>query len=264
MHFIMLLCFLMLLAPGGAEALDRDVVEKAIQTPVRSVAPSPVDGLYEVVTQDNRIVYMDETGRYLVVGSILDIENRANLTEQRMEEVAVVDFESLPLSEAIREGDGMVRIAVFDDPDCPFCRKMHGELKKLSDVTLYYFLFNLPSHPEAYEKSKKIICAPDPLVSLDRAMAGDALEDLEVCDTELIERNKSLSLRVGVQATPYLVFENGKALRGYRKASEVQKIVNEILGLPGGTVGTDGDIKVDDNELPDHEAGEEEGQNEQP
>ncbi len=239
MRYFTVLLLIVLLIPVPGMALEKEVVERSIQTPVRSVSPSPIEGLYEVVTQDNRIVYMDKTGRYLVVGSILDIENRANVTDQRVDEITIVDFENIPLSEAVREGDGNVKIAVFDDPDCPFCRKMHKELKELTDVSLYYFVFNLPGHPEAYDKSVKIVCADDPVAALNRAMEGDPLDDLKRCETEQVERNKSLSLRIGVQATPYLIFESGKAVRGYRKASELQKHVNEILGLPMGTVDTE-------------------------
>ena len=239
MRYFIVLLLLVLVIPVPGMALEKEAVERTIQTPVRSLSPSAIEGLYEVVTQDNRIVYMDKTGRYLVVGSILDIQNRANLTDQRMEEITVVNFEDIPLSEAIREGEGIVKVVVFDDPDCPFCRKMHKELKELTDVSLYYFVFNLPGHPEAYNKSVKIVCAPDPVEALNRAMEGDSLEDLKSCQTEQIERNKSLSLRLGVQATPYLIFESGKAVRGYRKASELQKHVNEILGLPLGTVDTE-------------------------
>jgi len=212
---------------GTSLALEKEQVEAILRTGVKAMAPSPVNGIIEVVTEDNRVVYLDESARYLFVGNLLDMEERVNLTQNRVDELTTVDFATLPLEDAVVEGDGAVKIAVFDDPDCPYCRRLHGELKQVKNVQYYYFLFNLPMHPKAYDKSKKILCSNDKLDALNRAMAGDELEDLPLCETDVVDRNKELSSRLGVRGTPHMILQSGKAIRGFKEAAELQKIVDE-------------------------------------
>ena len=35
-------------------------------------------------------------------------------------------------------------LAIFSDPDCPYCRRLEAEIKGLTDVTIYTFL--MPPH----------------------------------------------------------------------------------------------------------------------
>lgn len=220
---------LFMLLPVSSHALEKSDVEKMMKTPVKSLEPTPVPGVLEAVTDDNRVVYIDESGRYLFVGNLLDMVRRVNITQSRMDELTVVDFSSLPLEDAIVEGDGQVKLAVFDDPDCPYCRKLHRELKELENVQLYYFMINLPMHPKAYDKAKKILCAEDKMKALDRAMNGESLDDLEICQTDVVDRNKELSERLGIKGTPHMILESGKAIRGYKTAKDIQKAVDGVI-----------------------------------
>ncbi len=209
--------------------LEKSYVAKLIGAKVNSLTPSPVPGIMEVVVEGNQVIYIDETGRYLFVGNLFDVVKGVNLRQEKEDELSVVDFAALPLENTVVQGDGEVKIAIFDDPDCPYCRKLHKELKQLKNVRIHYFLFNLPMHPEAYDKSKKILCAEDKLGALDRAMNGDPLDDLEICETDLVEKNKELSERLGVRGTPHIVIENGQSIRGGKSAAELQEIVDSVL-----------------------------------
>ncbi len=55
------------------------------------------------------------------------------------------------------------KAVVFTDPDCPYCLKLHTELKKIvaqrNDVAFYIKLFPLVMHKDAYWKSKSILCS---------------------------------------------------------------------------------------------------------
>lgn len=73
-------------------------------------------------------------------------------------------FSSLPISQAIKtvRGNGSRHVAVFSDPDCPYCRKLESEtLSKLDNVTIYTFLFPLEQHADANRKAALIWCAPN-------------------------------------------------------------------------------------------------------
>lgn len=209
--------------------LEKSDVAKLIGATVNSLSPSPVPGILEVIVEGNQVIYIDKTGRYLFVGNLFDVVKGVNLRQAKEDALSIVDFTALPLENTVVQGDGPVKIAIFDDPDCPYCRKLHKELKQLKNVQIHYFIFNLPMHPEAYDKSKKILCAEDKLSTLDRAMNGDPLDDFEVCETDLVDKNKELSGKLGIRGTPHIIIETGQSIRGGKSAAELQEIVDNVL-----------------------------------
>lgn len=228
---VLLVCIAIM--PVAAFAIDKGEVQKKLGMPVKSIAPTPVHGIHEVVTQDNKVLYMDESGRYLFAGKLLDMEKKIDLTQLRMDEISTIDFSALPLKDAIVMGNGGVKLAVFSDPDCPYCRKLHKELKELKNVQIYYYVFNLPMHPKAYDKSKKILCSKDRIGSLDKAMAGDELADLALCETDAVDKNKELASKYGITGTPHMVLESGAPVKGYLPAAELQKKIDELAKKKG-------------------------------
>ena len=101
--------------------------------------PSP--GLYEVFTGDG-IAYSTATGDYVVLGEMMDTRTRHNLTRESMGVRNAIDFSTLPLDQAIKvvKGNGKRTLAVFSDPDCPYCQQLEKELASVTDVTVYTFL----------------------------------------------------------------------------------------------------------------------------
>jgi thiol:disulfide interchange protein DsbC len=142
---------------------------KALITPrlgvnikVDSVTKTPYGGLYEISTNGD-IFYTDENARYLFVGKVVDTANNyQDLTRTRVDQLAAIHFNQLPLQDAIKtvKGDGKRVMAVFEDPNCPYCRKLHQTLEGIDNVTIYTFLLNILSDDSA-AKSKDIWCAPD-------------------------------------------------------------------------------------------------------
>jgi thiol:disulfide interchange protein DsbC len=92
------------------------------QATIISVAPSAIEGLWEVVI-DNKgekgILYVDASKKYLVGGSIIEISTRTNITKAKFEDINRVDFSSIPLGDALVLGNpkAAYRAVVFDDPD---------------------------------------------------------------------------------------------------------------------------------------------------
>lgn len=112
-----------LYAENGTEAKVRATVNALLgEDAVRSVAPAPLAGLYEVVLKSGELVYTNEQVSHIVVGSIIDAKTRENLTEKRQEALARIDFSTLPLNDAIviKSGDGSRIFASFEDPNCRF------------------------------------------------------------------------------------------------------------------------------------------------
>jgi thiol:disulfide interchange protein DsbC len=106
--------------------------------------------------------YTDTTGRYFVFGHLFDMKEQRDLTADRVEKAARIAFGELPLADAIKtvRGKGERVLAVFSDPDCPYCRRLEAELVKLDNVTLYTFPYPLEGlHAEAKDKSIAVWCA---------------------------------------------------------------------------------------------------------
>ncbi len=186
---------------------------------VQKVNYTPIQGLYEAVVAGNKIVYTDENGQYMLVGNLLDIDNKVSLTEKRMNELSKIDFSQLPLDKAIKvtRGDGKRVLAVFSDPDCPYCKKMEGELAKLENVTIYTFLMPIPSlHPEARKKAIQIWCQPKPAEAWNNWMRkGKMLPAVKETEcTNPVDDIIALGNKLGIDGTPTLVFPNGKTIAG--------------------------------------------------
>ncbi len=135
---------------------------------IKGIAKSPIAGLYEV-NLGSQIIYSDANGDYLLLGDLVDAKSRKNLTEARLADLNRIDFASLPFANAVKvvKGNGSRKIAVFSDPNCPYCRQLENTLKSVDNVTVYTFLYPVLS-PDSTAKAKAIWC------SADRAKAWEA------------------------------------------------------------------------------------------
>lgn len=216
--------FLTFAAIGTAyadEAEFRVKVEAALpNTTINEIKPAEVDGLYEVTAGKN-ILYVDKDVKYLFVGGIYDLADNKNLTEARLRELNRVEFGSLPFDNAIKIGNGERKIAIFYDPDCPYCRNQYQELKK-AGITAYIFLYPLPMHPKAYDKSVDIWCAKDKVKTLEYWMSGKATGKIKSCDTP-INKNIELAEELQITATPTMILDTGEVIAGFVSALDLRK-----------------------------------------
>ncbi|MBL4759320.1 MAG: DsbC family protein, partial [Mariprofundaceae bacterium] len=161
--FIIALTFSLPAVAANDTTVDSKIAEQIRQAlstiPIVAIKTSPMAGLYELQV-GKQILYSDVTGRYLMRGGhILDMQEQKDLTQQRLEDINRVDWSSLPLDKAIVSGDQDAKksIAVFTDPDCPYCKGLEKTLNDVKGVKVYTFLFPLTQlHPKAYAKSEGI------------------------------------------------------------------------------------------------------------
>jgi thiol:disulfide interchange protein DsbC len=185
--------------------------------------------LYTVVTPQG-ILYLDGSGRYLFTGDLYDLTTQQNLTQAALAERRQVAFADLPLGDAILYKKGPRRLAIFVEPDCPYCRKLHQELGRL-DATVYVFLYPLADlHPLAYRKSVSIWCSENRIAVLDAALGGQTVPARD-CEHP-VDRTVSLGTRLGVRATPTIVLDDGRWIEGYRPAAELARLLQQAS--PGG------------------------------
>lgn len=182
-----------------------------------SVSTTPVQGLFEVVMGRN-LAYTDAQGRYLVFGHILELGTLRDLTAERRQALSRVDFQALPLAQGIKfvQGAGRRPLAVFSDPDCPYCRKLEQELVRLDDVTIHVFPMPIQSlHSGAARKAGGVWCSADPAQAWRAVLAGEEAPAVtnEDCMAP-VAANVALAESLGFTGTPTLVSGDGRVLAG--------------------------------------------------
>lgn len=221
--------FLLAQASHADEAAIRKVLKAQFEgAQVQSVTKLPYAGLYEVVL-DNKVFYADENADHLFIGNMYDTKTQRSLTEERMQKLTAVKFDSLPLNSAIKivKGNGKRKLAVFSDADCPYCKKFEQELSNVSDVTIYVLLYPIDSlHPEAANKSKMIWCAPDRAKAWnDYMLKGVLPSNKGTCDTPLAKIGE-FGRKLGINGTPTVVFADGRRVPGMVPAAQLEKMLN--------------------------------------
>lgn len=224
------------LALASAAVADEAAVRRMIQSKlgaggrIESVLRMPGSGLFEVVIRDvdgPRVYYADEQASVLVVGQIFDARTDRNLTEERMQRLNAVKWGSLPFEWAVSttRGSGRRKIAVFSDPNCPYCKRFEKDLAKLDDLTVHIFLYPVIK-PESVTQTKSVWCSKDRVTAWNDLMLRDiqptAAPD---CDTP-IEKLVELGRRLGANSTPTWFLENGRRYQGANPLDEVTRLLD--------------------------------------
>jgi len=195
---------------------------------IDEISKTPVNGLYEVRVNGTDIFYTDAEANYLIQGSLIDTRQRRNLTEERIDKLTAISFDSLPLKDAfvVVRGNGKRKVAVFEDPNCGYCKRFERDLDKVTNVTVYTFLYPILS-PDSAEKSKNIWCAKDRSKAWQDWMLRDQPPAAASCDVSAIARNLELGRKHKVNGTPTLVFADGSRVPGAINAQQIEKYLNE-------------------------------------
>jgi thiol:disulfide interchange protein DsbC len=183
-------------------------------TPER-IQPAGHLGLTEVLVE-GRIVYTDDTGSVLFIGSLIDPKTRKNLTEASLPKPAPIKLADLPLGDAITvvRGNGARQMVTFEDPNCHYCKVLADNLKQIDNVTIHTFLVPILG-PDSQVKATQIWCARDRAQSWTAWMQKhQAPSGKGTCDLEPLRRNVALANKLGVQATPAIFFASGERVLG--------------------------------------------------
>jgi thiol:disulfide interchange protein DsbC len=192
---------------------------------IEHIVKTPYSGMYEVII-DDQLLYTDAQGEYLFEGNIIEAKSRRDLSGERRKVLFAIDFDKLPLELAVKKvkGNGKRKLAIFTDPNCGFCRKLEKELSRVSDVTLYFFMY--PIFPGSDEIVRNVLCSKNPVKAWDDWMLSDITPAQAVCDTQT-EKVKALGQKLHVNGTPNLIFGNGIQAPGYLPAEELEKNLNQ-------------------------------------
>ena len=195
---------------------------------IDEVAKTPMNGLYEVRVNDSDIFYTDAEGNFLLQGVLIDTKARRNLTEERTEKLNAIDFAALPIKDAftIVRGNGKRKMAVFEDPNCGYCKRFERDLQKVTDVTIYMFLYPILG-PDSTDKSKSLWCAKDKARAWQDHMVRDQAVTKASCDSTAVDRNVDFGRKHKITGTPTLFFADGSRVPGAIASAQVEKFLTE-------------------------------------
>ena len=220
---------LLSLAAGAQEAAIRKNLGERIPQfkNIDEVTKSAMPGLFEVRINGMEIFYTDAEGNYLIQGSLFDTRQRRNLTEERVDKLSAISFDLLPLKDAftIVRGNGKRKLAVFEDPNCGYCKRFERDLQKVDNVTIHMFLYPILG-PDSLEKSKQIWCSKDVAKAWTDYMVRDQAPGQTVtpaCDLAALTRNVEFGRKYKINGTPTLLFADGSRVPGAISSAQVEK-----------------------------------------
>ena len=214
-------------ALAGEAEIRKNLPARIPQFPaIDEVTKSPLPGLYEVRVNGFQIYYTDEQGNYLLQGNLIDVKARKNLTEERIEKLSEVSFDKLPVNDAIKivRGNGKRKLAVFEDPNCGYCKHFEKDMRNVDNVTVYLFLYPVLG-ADSKVKSRNIWCSKDRAKAWSDWMVNDVkpADAAASCDTAALERNIAFGRKYNITGTPTLIFSDGTRTPGAVPAAQVEK-----------------------------------------
>jgi thiol:disulfide interchange protein DsbC len=209
--------------------IRKNLAERLPNLPkIDEVSKTPMDGLYEIRVNHSEIFYTDAQGNFLIQGSLIDTQARADLTEQRLNKLTAIAFKDLPFKDSftIVRGNGKRRMAVFEDPNCGYCKRFERDLTKVDNVTVHVFLYPILS-ADSNEKSRNIWCAKDKGAAFLDWMTKDVVPKTAQCDAAAVARNVELGKKARITGTPTIIFADGSRVPGAIGADRIEKFLNE-------------------------------------
>lgn len=240
---------------AGVDDLKATLAKEFPKSTISSVdCKTEVKGLCEVTIGKN-VFYTTTDGHYILVGSMLDMVKKRDLTDDRLKELAALDSATsritgdgpiqavgavagsgagsvqqvpsqaaptkmdvdLPLSGAVVHNPGApIKIKVFSDYNCHWCRSMFTDLASNTNIEVTEFPIGLLA-PDSTDKAKLVLCSDDRVQASAAAFQGGAIKVKGDCAkaAAAVEKNTEFARAHGVSGTPTIVRADGTVNTGY-------------------------------------------------
>jgi thiol:disulfide interchange protein DsbC len=197
----------------------------------------PSVNLYELREKGNSdLTYVNESMDYMYVnGELIDLKNLNNVSTVRNTLNVMRFFAELPKEKSIEVvlGNGSKKVAIFTDPECPYCqnldKEIHSKLKDENITINYYFnpLTGIQGHEMAAMEAKKIWCAPDKKQAwVDWMVNKKMTNNTNINCKNYVEETSELAKKSGFNMTPVILFENGFVIKGGVDANTFKEVMN--------------------------------------
>jgi thiol:disulfide interchange protein DsbC len=218
------------LCAGAQEAVIRKNLAERMQglEKLDEIRPTPMAGLYAVrvgTGVGTNLYYTDSQGDYLIQGSLLDTRAKKNLTQERLDKLTAIKFDELDAKNAfaVVRGNGQRKMAIFEDPNCGYCRHLEQDLQKVDNVTIQVFLIPILG-PDSMVKSRQIWCSSDPAKTwIDWMVHNTPPSGNPICNTDAINANLAFARKYRINGTPAIIFADGTRVPGAIDAQQVEQ-----------------------------------------
>lgn len=226
-------------------------------TPITSAECGGPAGLCEVVAGKN-VFYTTRDGRFAIVGSVLDLDQKVDLTDQRLRQLAAVGEAenriqggagaapaagpaaaapspdraapgpairvTLPKTNAIVHNPGApLKMTVFTDMNCGFCRRLHEDLRGVTDIEITEYPIAFLG-PDSHEKAKLALCATDRAAAVDAIYRGGEVRTSGDCAAAeaALQANIAFAQQNNINGTPMIIRADGMTNSGWMEKSELR------------------------------------------
>jgi thiol:disulfide interchange protein DsbC len=210
-------------------SIRKSLTERLPNLPkIDEISKTPMSGLYEV-RMGSDIMYSDAEGSFLIQGNLIDVKQRRNLTEERVEKLSAIAFDQLPLKNAFTQvrGNGKRKLVVFADPNCGYCKRFEKDLQKLDNVTIHHLLYPILGD-DSKVKSKNIWCAKDKAKVWNDWMVNGMPPAAANCDSAALEATIEFGKKQRITGTPTLFFADGTRVPGAVPLAQIEKLLADI------------------------------------
>lgn len=203
-----------------------------LEISVNSINPSPVDGLYEVLT-NRGVFYVSQNAQFLVQGNIYNLDNQMeNITEKSLTVLRQEKLKAFEKDMIVYKAEKEKHVVtVFTDTNCGYCQKLHAEMADYNNlgITVRYLAFPRGGiNSNTYNTMVSIWCADDQTLAMDDAKSRKRI-DTKTCDNS-VKAQYELGQFFGVTGTPALVLEDGSLQPGYLPAARLIKVLDQKKG----------------------------------
>lgn len=224
-----LVSFISSLSLANVDTVKSNLSKQHPKLNIENIQSTDIKGIYSG-SMDGQVVYLGEDAQHILVGSMYRLSDQKNLTQDLVLKQNSIDWKKLPLQDAVKSvrGNGKRQIAIFSDPNCPYCKQLEAELSKLNDVTIYTFIY--PIKTQSIAVSKQVFCEKDPALAWSNLISKGIQPSSKKTCANPVERNLSLGKSLGLTGTPAIIFSNGFKVMGSHPAQEIEQMWKE-LGL---------------------------------
>lgn len=196
------------------ETIKDEMAKKYPEVKIEKITKTAYGSLYEVFA-GGEIFYTNEKASFLLLGTLVDTQTRTNISQERLQKLTAIKFDELPFENAIKlvRGNGSRRIAIFEDPNCGYCKKFEQDINSTDNITAYIFAYPILAQ-DSIDKSKSIWCSTDRLKAWQDLMLREKPPTAPgTCDTPT-DRVLALGRKMNVTGTPTTFFEDGERISG--------------------------------------------------
>ena len=238
--FILLAIFA-IAAPFAADAADevpaeeRERIAELFESiSPENVGPSPIDGWY-TIHKGSIVAYISVDGRYLLQGDLIDLDSRANLTEDLRWDARRELMSSVGEDDAIMFSPDEVKftVSIFTDIECTYCRRLHNQIDDYLEhgIAVRYFLYPRGGPASrSWNTSEEVWCSADRGEALTLAKLDRKFETSS-CDSSMIGDHYIMGQEVGLSGTPAIVLDDGELVSGYMPPDALKQRLEQKAAL---------------------------------